>query len=78
VEAMDGICQMYELHLKRLNPNVKTIQYDVGDLYQYIDELADLSCLVYSDKTSSYEPFGREWVKKALLQRLKAMSKSAK
>jgi hypothetical protein len=23
VEAMDGICKMYELHLKKLNPNVK-------------------------------------------------------
>lgn len=22
-EAMDGICKMYELHLKKLNPNVK-------------------------------------------------------
>lgn len=45
-EAMDGVCQLYEVHLKRLNPNLKTIEYDVQDLFQYLDELADLSCLM--------------------------------
>ncbi len=53
----------------------QTIQYDVSDLFQYVDELADLSCLIYSDKAAAYEPFGREWIKKALLARLKSMSK---
>lgn len=43
---MDGVVGLYELHLKKLNPNVKTIQYDVQDLFQYLDELADLSCLM--------------------------------
>jgi hypothetical protein len=56
----------------------QTIQYDVGDLFQYVDELADLSCLIYSDKSSAYEPFGREWIKKTLLNRLKSMSKPSK
>lgn len=47
----------------------------MSDLFQYVDELADLSCLIYSDKAAAYEPFGREWIKKALLARLKSMSK---
>ena len=50
----------------------------MSDLFQYVDELADLSCLIYSDKSSAYEPFGREWIKKSLLNRLKSMSKPSK
>ena len=71
---MDGICHLYELHLKRLNPARKVVQYEVKDLFQYVDELADLSCLMYDGKTSTYVPYGREWVKKSLLTRLKKVS----
>ena len=71
---MDGICRLYEVQLKRLNPNKKTVRYEVKDLFQYVDELGDLSCLMYDNKTSSYVPYGREWVKKALLARLKSVS----
>jgi len=44
--AMDGICQLYEQKLKVLNPNVRNLSYDISDLYAYIDQLGDLSCLV--------------------------------
>jgi hypothetical protein len=71
---MDGICKLYELHLKKLNPNKTTVRYDVSDLFQYVDELGDLSCLMYDAKTSSYVPYGREWVKTSLLKRLKKIS----
>ncbi len=42
-----GICQMYEFRLKQENPNQRKIKYDITDLYSYIDQLPDLSCLVY-------------------------------
>merc|ERR1712137_873047 len=74
-EAMDGICRLYELNLKRLNPTKKTVSYALEDLFIYVDSLADLSCLMYDNKTSAYVPYGREWVKKALVARLKAVSK---
>ena len=45
--AMDGICQMYERQLKKENPNKRQITYDIQNLFEYIDKLPDLSCLVY-------------------------------
>lgn len=41
-----GVCKMYEEHLKRMNPNSPSITYDISQLFDFIDDLADLSCLV--------------------------------
>ena len=44
--AMDGVCGLYEKELRALNPNQQNITYDIADLYAYVDQLADISCLV--------------------------------
>ncbi|KAG6772907.1 hypothetical protein POTOM_024336 [Populus tomentosa] len=46
-QAMDGICTLYERKLKDLNPANRNITYDIADLYNFIDGLADMSALVY-------------------------------
>ena len=46
--AMDGVCTLYEKELQTLNPNKPNITYDIADLYTYLDQLQDLSCLVYA------------------------------
>ena len=38
---------MYERHLKEDNPGLTTITYDISQLFDYIDRLTDLSCMVY-------------------------------
>lgn len=43
---LSGVCKMYEEHLKRMNPNSPSITYDISQLFDFIDDLADLSCLV--------------------------------
>ena len=45
-KRMEGVCKMYEEHLKRMNPNSPSITYDISQLFDFIDDLADLSCLV--------------------------------
>lgn len=45
-DAMDGLCRIFESHLKKQNPHVKRIQYDVEDLFQFIKGVPDMSCLV--------------------------------
>ncbi|OWM86813.1 hypothetical protein CDL15_Pgr015849 [Punica granatum] len=47
-QAIDGICGLYERKLKELNPAIRNITYDISDLYNFIDGLADLSALVYT------------------------------
>ena len=46
-ECMEGVCKIYEEHLKRLNPNTPSITYDISQLFDFIDQLTDLSCLVW-------------------------------
>jgi len=43
-----AVCGLYEKELKTLNPQVRNITYDIADLYTYLDQLQDLSCLVYA------------------------------
>ncbi|XP_017982036.1 PREDICTED: enhancer of rudimentary homolog isoform X2 [Theobroma cacao] len=54
-QAMDGICGLYERKLKELNPAIRNITYDIGDLYNFIDGLADMSALVRQSRTEDYQ-----------------------
>ena len=62
--ALDGVCTLYEKELKTLNPAVRNITYDVSDLYGYLDQLTDVSCLVFREQINAYLPRGKEWIKK--------------
>ncbi|KAL3270512.1 hypothetical protein HHI36_021052 [Cryptolaemus montrouzieri] len=48
-ECMEGVCKIYEEHLKKRNPNTPTITYDISQLFDFVDQLSDLSCLVYQN-----------------------------
>ncbi|XP_021758024.1 enhancer of rudimentary homolog [Chenopodium quinoa] len=74
-QAMDGICALYERKLKEINPALRNISYDIGDLYNFIDGLADLSALVYEHSIQGYLPYDRQWIKQKTLQRLKKLAR---
>ena len=59
---MEGVCKMYEEHLKRVNPNSPSITY-ISQLFNFIDDLEDLSCLVYRADTQTYQPYNKDWIK---------------
>merc|ERR1712063_86671 len=63
-DCMEGVCKIYEEHLKRLNPSSPQITYDISQLFDSIDELADLSCLVYQKNSQTYLPYNKDWVKR--------------
>ena len=44
---MDAIVRMYEDRLKELTPGSKNITYDIQDLFRYLDNITDISALVY-------------------------------
>ncbi|GMH06928.1 hypothetical protein Nepgr_008768 [Nepenthes gracilis] len=73
-QAMDGICGLYERKLKELNPTIRDITYDIGDLYNFIDGLADLSALVYDHSIQAYLPYDRQWIKQKTFQHLKKLA----
>lgn len=69
--AMDAICSMFEKRLKEMYPERREIDYDVSDLYNYIDALGDLSALVYEPNINAYAPQNKEWIKKKCFTHLK-------
>jgi len=70
--AMEGLCSMFEQKLKAQNPHRGQITYDIADLYDYIDALPDLSCLVLEN--TMYAPCNKAWVKEHLLRHLKRLA----
>ena len=73
-QAMDGICGLDERKLKELNPTLRNITYDIADLYNFIDGLADLSALVYDHSIQAYLPYDRQWIKHRTFQHLKKLA----
>lgn len=41
-ECMEGVCKIYEEHLKRRNPNTPTITYDISQLFDFVDQVRSL------------------------------------
>jgi len=50
------------------------------DLVQFVDNLADLSCLIFDEAQKIYIPYGKDWIKSRLFMYLKryAVKKEAK
>ncbi|XP_045147914.1 enhancer of rudimentary homolog [Echinops telfairi] len=65
-ECVVGVCKMYKEHLQRMNPNTPSITCDVSQLFDFIDDLADLSCLVYHTDTHTFQPYNKHWIKEKI------------
>nr|CAD2170492.1 unnamed protein product [Meloidogyne enterolobii] len=63
-DCMEAVCKIYEEHLKKLNPDLPCIQYDISDLFKFIDRLADLCCLVLDKNV--YVPKGKDFIKEQI------------
>ena len=74
-EAMEGLCRIYEEHLKGSNPDKAAITYDISQLFDFMDQMADLSCLVYQRDTSTYSPHNRDWIKEKVYVLLRKQAK---
>ncbi|CAG0913116.1 unnamed protein product [Notodromas monacha] len=65
-ECLEGICRLYEEHLKRSSPTTPSITYDISQLFDFIDDLPDLSVLAYNSEHNMYAPYGKDWVKEKI------------
>ena len=48
------------------DPNIPSITYDISQLFDFIDQLCDLSCLVYQKSTNTYAPYNKDWIKEKI------------
>ncbi|XP_072022482.1 enhancer of rudimentary homolog isoform X1 [Amphiura filiformis] len=76
VACMDGVCKIFEEHLKRLHPHSPSITYDISQLFQFIDNLEDLSCLVLQKNTKTYAPYNKDWIKEKIYDQLRKQAAS--
>jgi len=76
-KAMDGICQLYENALKTSNPNKRKITYDISELFTYVDQIPDLTCLVYNQQLYAYTPHNKAWIKDRVFNHLKKQAQQA-
>lgn len=44
-DCMEAICKIFEEHLKLHVPESECIEYDISDLFKFIDRLSDICCL---------------------------------
>lgn len=65
---------MYERRLRELNPDVEEFEYDVTDLFRYLDSLTEIAVLVFDPVSLKYDPYPREWIKQQIFLRLKQMA----
>merc|ERR1712226_640898 len=70
-EALEGICKTFEEHLKRTNPTKPTITYDVSQLFDFIDQLPDLSCFLLEKEHGLYAPYDKDWIKTQVYELLR-------
>jgi hypothetical protein len=79
-ECLEGICRVYEEHLKHQNPATPSITYDISNLFDFIDDLRDLSLLVCQKVGSSpvYVPHGKEWIKQKIYVMLREQADGRK
>ncbi|XP_069118606.1 enhancer of rudimentary homolog isoform X1 [Argopecten irradians] len=65
-DCMEGICKIFEEHLKKMNSDCPSITYDISQLFDFMDQLEDLSCLVFQRHSKSYTPHNKDWVKEKI------------
>ncbi|KAJ3355947.1 hypothetical protein HDU83_002232 [Entophlyctis luteolus] len=66
--AMNALINTYESKLKQLNPKLSEIEYDLNDLFSFVDSINDIAVLVMSPGINAYFPHGRDWIKQQLRQ----------
>ena len=69
------VIEMYEAELRRLNPKMPKIRYDVSELLKFLDTFVDLSVLVFDAKTSQYAPHDTSYVKNTVSNLMRAQLK---
>ncbi|XP_022208291.1 enhancer of rudimentary homolog [Drosophila obscura] len=77
-DCMERVCKTYEGVLKRENPKMRIITYDITELFQFIDMLKDITCLVHQRDTNEYVPRNRDWIKDQIHAKLHRTSITSK
>eukprot|EP00762_Andalucia_godoyi_P002854 ANDGO_04386.mRNA.1 Enhancer of rudimentary homolog len=62
-QCIQDIVVMFEGELRRLNPNVGSLAYQISDVQNWIDSLPDMVILCFSPQRAAYDPHDKTWIK---------------
>lgn len=68
-ECMDALCRIFEGFMRRNNFYVDSNNY-LLELFNFLDSLVDISCVVLQDDCNMYTPHNKLWIKEQLFLRL--------
>uniref|UniRef100_A0A3Q3ECD3 Enhancer of rudimentary homolog n=1 Tax=Labrus bergylta TaxID=56723 RepID=A0A3Q3ECD3_9LABR len=74
-ECMEGVCKMYEEHLKRMNPTVLQ-SHTTSAIYTPSDPDCCL-CFSYRADTQTYQPYNKDWIKEKIYVLLRRQAQQA-
>ncbi|KAK4537826.1 hypothetical protein CDCA_CDCA14G3851 [Cyanidium caldarium] len=74
-EMVEGVCRLYEQGVRLAQPGQTHIEYDVADLYRFVDQLPDCGVLTYDTEARMYRPHNKQWLKEQCYRHLKAKAK---
>lgn len=73
--AMKSVLNRFETRLFAKHSNKTNVNYTVKDVYKYIDHLADFAALVLDNKSKTYMPRDKTWIKERLLEHIQRTNK---
>ncbi|XP_017156969.1 enhancer of rudimentary homolog [Drosophila miranda] len=74
-DLVDRVCAIYEGLLQRKYPGMPVIHYDIAELFDFMDELKDIVCLVQQEGASEYVPRNTQWIKEQIFVKLNTLKK---
>lgn len=69
-QAVEGVITMFEQELEASSPGNSEIDYDIKDLYAYVDKLEDLGVMMLDPETQAYNAKSKKWIKEQILGHL--------
>lgn len=69
-KCLDYLLKLFEDKLRSQLQEKDNFTYDLSDLYEFLDDLPQISCLIYSDEMRNYTPHDKNWVKSKIYSHL--------
>lgn len=62
-KSIEFLVKSYEDKLRDQGPERQSFTYDLGELFEYIDDLVEIICLVFNEETKTFAPHNKDWIK---------------
>ena len=62
-ECFEALCRFYESYAIQKGGLPQKVEYELRDLLQFVDQLFDLSMMIFNHKAAGYTCHGKPWIK---------------